>query len=242
MSRDRIVADLAATGIVPCWRHDDTSAIVEASKALCDGGMTTVELTMTMPGNLRLIERAVAELPAGTVVGAGTVLDAETARMAILAGAQYVVSPCLVPEIIPMCHRYGVAAVIGASSPTEIMTAKSLGADVIKLYPAGIGGPNHIAETISVFPGIRTVVSGGVMLADIPAFLTAGADCAVVGLPQIAYAAYTERRFAEMRKMAERLIAFAKEGRDPAAKKRRGEEFLARYVDLERGRKAGAAR
>jgi 2-dehydro-3-deoxyphosphogluconate aldolase/(4S)-4-hydroxy-2-oxoglutarate aldolase len=242
MNRDQIVAHLAATGIVPCWRCDDTVAIIDATKALIDGGLTTVELTMTMPGNLRLIERACAELPPGTLVGAGTVLDAETARLAILAGAKYVVSPCLVPEIITMCHRYGVAAVIGAFSPTEIMTAKSLGADVLKLYPAGMGGAAHIGETLSVFPGIRTVVSGGVLLGDIGGFITAGADCAVVGLPQIGGTAYAERRFGELTRIAERLVGIAREARDPAAKRRMGEEFLARYTDLAPRAAARAAR
>jgi 2-dehydro-3-deoxyphosphogluconate aldolase/(4S)-4-hydroxy-2-oxoglutarate aldolase len=242
MTRDRTVATLSATGIVPCWRCDDTAAIIDATKALCEAGMTTVELTMTMPGNLKLIERARAGLPETIVVGAGTVLDAETARLAILAGAQYVVSPCLVPEIIPICHRYGVAAVIGAFSPTEVLAAKSLGADMLKLYPAGMGGADHIAETLSVFPGIRSVVSGGVLLGDLAGFLTAGADAAVVGLPHIASAAYAKRDFAEMRRVAERLIAIAKEARTPEAKKRRGEDFLARYTDLDRKAVARAAR
>jgi 2-dehydro-3-deoxyphosphogluconate aldolase/(4S)-4-hydroxy-2-oxoglutarate aldolase len=241
MTRDQIVAAITATGIVPCWRYDDTSAIIDASKALCDGGMTTVELTMTMPGNLKLIERAVAELPAGVVVGAGTVLDAETARMAILAGARYVVSPCLVPELVPMCHRYGVAVVLGAASPTELMEAKALGSDVIKIFPAGIGGPSHVAEMISVFPGVRTVVTGSTVLADIPGYMAAGADAAVVGLPHMALAAYKERRFDDMRRMGERLMALVREGRDPAAKKRLGEEYLARYTDIDRGAKSARA-
>ncbi|MBA3707876.1 MAG: bifunctional 4-hydroxy-2-oxoglutarate aldolase/2-dehydro-3-deoxy-phosphogluconate aldolase [Planctomycetes bacterium] len=242
MTRDQIVNAMALTGIVPCWRYDDTSAIIEASKAMCDIGMNSVELTMTMPGTLRLIERAAAELPKGTLVGAGTVLDAETARMAILAGANYIVSPTLVPEVITMCHRYGVAAVAGAFSPTEILAAKTLGADVVKIYPAGLFGANQLAETLTVIPGIRTAASGGIALADTGRFITAGADMVVIGMPHIALPSYVDRTFTGMQRIGSRLLEIVREARDPAVRARMGAESLRRYTDLGDAKTAAAAR
>jgi 2-dehydro-3-deoxyphosphogluconate aldolase/(4S)-4-hydroxy-2-oxoglutarate aldolase len=236
MTRDQLVTTIATNGLMPCWRHDDASGIIDASKALADVGFNNVELTMALPGNLKLIERAAAELPTGTIVGVGTVLDGETARMAILAGARYVVSPVLVPEIITVCHRYGAVAIIGVSSPTEIITAKSLGADMLKIYPAGSGLIKHIqlAESRSVFPGIRTVVTGGSMcLSDIKGFMSAGADAAVVGMPTMAMEAYAARKWSEMQRVATRLLALVKEGRDTVNRQKFGQLVLARYTDLD---------
>ncbi|MBA2479503.1 MAG: 2-dehydro-3-deoxyphosphogluconate aldolase [Planctomycetes bacterium] len=241
MSRHDLIQTICDNGIMPCWRADDSSAIIDASKALADVGFNNVELTMTMPGNLRLIERAVAELPASTIVGAGTVLDAETARAAILAGARYVVSPALVPEVVTMCHRYDVPVVIGAYSPTEILAAKTLGADMIKIYPAGIGGPSFIAEVCSVFKGIRTAVAGCVLLGDIGDFIAAGADVGVIGMPQIAREAYAERRFDEMQRIAKRLLDVVREARTPEAMRRRADDAAKRYVDLDGAKQRAAA-
>jgi len=229
MSRSRIIEAISGLGIIPCWRHDDTSGIIEASRCLSDVGMTTVELTMTTPGNLRLIERAASELPAGTIIGAGTVLDAETARMAILAGAHYIVSPALVPELVPLCHRYDVALVMGVCSPTEILTAKSLGADMLKIFPGYLGGPAHLAEMRAVFPGIRTAV-GGINLEEIPGFLSAGADCAVIGLPKTAAAAYQQRRFDELTRIVSALMRQVATARSSEARERFSQECLGRYL------------
>jgi 2-dehydro-3-deoxyphosphogluconate aldolase / (4S)-4-hydroxy-2-oxoglutarate aldolase len=239
-TRHQIVQRMHDEMLVPCWRWDDTSGIVDASKAMVDIGLSVVELTMTMPGNLKLIERCAAELPRA-LVGVGTVLDAETARMAILAGAKYVVTPVLVPDVVQMCHRYDIPAIIGAQSWTEIVAAKTLGADVIKVCPAGIGGPGHLGEVRSVFPGVTTVVSGQVRLSDIPAFLTAGADCAVIGMPNIAVEAYAKRDWASMQAFAKRLLALCRDARSPETRKRAAEAGAARYVDLSAAEQAVAS-
>ncbi len=235
MTRDQIVANIAATGLIPCWRHDDTAGIIDATKALADIGITNVELTMTMPGTLRLIEQASAQLPPEVIVGVGTVLDAETARVALLAGARYVVSPILVPEIISTCHRYNCVAVPGVSSPTEIVTAQTAGADLVKIFPSGTGTSNHLylAELRSVFPGVRTVVTGGTTLSDIPGFMSAGADAQVVGMPTMALEAYTARRWSDFQKMAQRLQKMVKDGREPQARQRLIQRLIARYTDLD---------
>jgi 2-dehydro-3-deoxyphosphogluconate aldolase/(4S)-4-hydroxy-2-oxoglutarate aldolase len=245
MTRDQIVAHLCASGLMPCWRHDDTAGIIDASLALAEVGFSTVELTVVMPKALRLIEEASARLPASVVVGAGTVLDAETARLAILAGARYVVSPILVPEIIEMCHRYNAVAIPGCATPTEIQRAHTLGADLIKIFPAGSGPLQHImlAEMRSVFPGLRTVVTGGaITLADAGGFMSAGADSMVVGMPVMAAEAYARRDFAAMRRVAERLVASVAEARRPAAREAFVRRWLERYADLDGAADAGPAR
>ncbi len=232
MNRAETVRRMTAGGIVPCWRTDDTAALIDAAKAMADAGCETVELTLTMPGALKLIERAAAELPATVAIGAGTVLDAATARLAILAGANYLVSPTFVPEVIDLAHRYEVAVAAGAFSPTEIFAARSAGADVVKLYPAGVLGLGALRDLLNVFPGLRTVASGGIRPAEITAWIAAGTDAVVIGAPHFAHAAYAARDYAAMRRVVGRMLAMAREGRDPALRQRLAADGLARYAEL----------
>ncbi|MBA3848168.1 MAG: 2-dehydro-3-deoxyphosphogluconate aldolase [Planctomycetes bacterium] len=232
MKRADTVRRMIDGGVVPCWRTDDTAGLIDAAKAMADVGYETIELTLTMPGALRLVERAAAELPATVAIGVGTVLDAATARLAILAGANYLVSPSFIPEVIATAHRYDVAVAAGAFTPTEIFNARSLGADVIKLYPAGQLGMGGLRDLVSVFPGLRTVASGGVRLAEIADWIASGTDAVVIGAPHFAPPEYTRRDYAAMARIAKRLLAMAKEGRDPELRKRLAAEGLARFAEL----------
>ena len=141
MSRLQVVQDVAASGVVAVIRMKDPSKLKGVADALIAGGVTAMEVTMTVPGAVGLIEQLAKDLPKGLRLGAGTVLDPETARQVILAGASFIVAPTLNLATIEMCHRYDVAVMPGCFTPTEILTAWQAGADVVKVFPATALGP-----------------------------------------------------------------------------------------------------
>ncbi|HUW60969.1 MAG TPA: bifunctional 4-hydroxy-2-oxoglutarate aldolase/2-dehydro-3-deoxy-phosphogluconate aldolase [Candidatus Bathyarchaeia archaeon] len=158
---------------------EELSRVVEAVAA---GGVQCIEVTMTTPGALECIETASRNLAgADVLLGVGTVLDSETCRMAILAGAQYVVTPTLSIPVIQMARRYGKPVFAGAYTPTEILTAWENGADFVKVFPASIGGPDYIKALKGPLPQVPLVPTGGVELDNIGAFLKAGASALGVG-------------------------------------------------------------
>ena len=158
---------------------EELSRVVEAVAA---GGVQCIEVTMTTPGALQCIEIASRNLAGSdALLGVGTVLDPETCRMAILAGAQYVVTPTLSIPVIQMARRYGKPIFAGAYTPTEILTAWENGADFIKVFPASIGGPDYIKALKGPLPQVPLVPTGGVELDNIGAFLKAGASALGVG-------------------------------------------------------------
>jgi 2-dehydro-3-deoxyphosphogluconate aldolase/(4S)-4-hydroxy-2-oxoglutarate aldolase len=167
--------------VVAVVRLDDLSKAVELTKALAAGGVTSVEFTFTNPKAAEVISTvrdAVGDL---AFIGAGTVLDAETARIAILAGAEYVVTPSFRPETITMCRRYSIPSVVGAFTPTEILSAWESGADYIKVHPASLGGPKYFKDVLAPFPHIKLIPSGGVTLDNAPDFIKAGAVAVALG-------------------------------------------------------------
>lgn len=158
---------------------DDLVRVVEA---VAEGGVHCIEVTMTTPGALQCIETASAKLAgADVLLGVGTVLDAETCRMAILAGAQYVVTPTLSVPVIQMARRYGKPVAAGAYTPTEILTAWEQGSDFVKVFPASIGGPDYIKAIKGPLPQIPLIPTGGVEVDNVGAFLKAGASALGVG-------------------------------------------------------------
>jgi len=158
---------------------EELSRVVEAVAA---GGVPCIEVTMTTPGALECIETASKNLAGSDILlGVGTVLDSETCRMAILAGAQYVVTPTLSIPVIQMARRYGKPIFAGAYTPTEILTAWENGADFVKVFPASIGGPDYIKALKGPLPQVPLVPTGGVELDNIGAFLKAGASALGVG-------------------------------------------------------------
>ena len=156
--------------------------LVRVVEAIAEGGVHCVELTMTTPGALKCLEVASAKLHGSdALLGVGTVLDAETCRMALLAGAQFVVSPTLSVDTIRMARRYGAPIMAGAYTPTEILTAWEEGADFVKVFPANVGGPEYIKAIRGPLPQVPLVPTGGVELDNIGAFLKAGAAALGVG-------------------------------------------------------------
>ncbi len=141
MSRDRTLARILECGIVAVVRSETSEPLVKVAKALAEGGVTAIEVTFTVPGAIDVIRQVSQELGDSIVLGAGTVLDPETARAAILAGAEYIVAPTLNHEVIRLCRRYDKAVMPGALTPTEVLSAWEAGADVVKIFPADVGRP-----------------------------------------------------------------------------------------------------
>jgi 2-dehydro-3-deoxyphosphogluconate aldolase/(4S)-4-hydroxy-2-oxoglutarate aldolase len=158
---------------------DDLVRVVEA---VAEGGVHCIEVTMTTPGALACLETASKKLAGVDVLlGVGTVLDAQTCRMAILAGAEYVVSPTLSPAMIQMARRYSKPVIAGAYTPTEILTAWEQGSDLVKVFPASVGGPDYIKAVKAPLPQVPLVPTGGVELDNVGDFLKAGAAALAVG-------------------------------------------------------------
>ena len=181
MSRTEMLHEILECGIVAVVRSPDGEKLAQVAKALAEGGVRAIEITMTVPNALDVIRTVSAEIGQRIRLGAGTVLDPETARAVILAGAEYVVAPTLNLDVIRLCHRYDRAVMPGAFSPTEVLTAWEAGADVVKIFPADVAGPNYLAALLAPLPQVRLMPTGGVNLESAAAFLKAGACCLGVG-------------------------------------------------------------
>lgn len=180
-SRQEFLQAVTDTGVVAVVRVDRPAEITKLAGALCDGGVRLIEITMTVPGAIAAIEATVKELGGEVLVGAGTVLDAATARLAINAGAAFIVGPTLVPDVISMSHLYGVAVVPGCLTPTEIMQAWSAGADVIKLFPGRVATPGYFADLMGPFPSLKLMPTGNVDRKTAPEYIRSGAVAVGVG-------------------------------------------------------------
>lgn len=182
MDKREVLRRINDVGLVPVVRAasaEEALAVVEAIKA---GGVPVIEITLTVPGAVGVISEIAARYHEEVLVGAGTVLDAETARACILAGAQFVVSPSLNPGTIELCRRYGVAVFPGALTPTEVVTAWQAGADVVKVFPCGaVGGPKYLRALKGPLPQVELIPTGGVSPATAEEFIKAGAFALGVG-------------------------------------------------------------
>ena len=175
------LSQLIDTGVIAVIRADSGDQLVNVCRALSAGGVQTCEITMTTPGALEAIAQASRELGKSALVGAGSVLDAETARAAILAGARFIFSPILNLDVIAMAHRYDCVAVPGAMTPTEIATAWTAGADVVKVFPANHFGPQYLRDIHGPLPQVKLTPTGGVDLTTAPDWIKAGAVAIGVG-------------------------------------------------------------
>jgi 2-dehydro-3-deoxyphosphogluconate aldolase/(4S)-4-hydroxy-2-oxoglutarate aldolase len=181
MRKDEIVARLREIGLVPVLRAESEEQALGIAAAIAEGGVTVLEVTMTVPGAIRVMTRLTKERP-DLLIGAGTVLDPETARMCMLEGAQFVVSPALNLKTIEMCQRYSIPVLPGALTPTEVVTAWQAGADVIKVFPASaLGGAKYLKSLKAPLPQVELIPTGGVSLATAREFLEAGAFALGVG-------------------------------------------------------------
>ncbi len=181
MDKAAVLKSLQDIGLVPVLRADSIEQALALAAAIADGGVTVLEITMTVPGAIQVM-RQLAEQRPDLLLGAGTVLDPETARICILEGAQFIVSPALNLDTIEMCHRYSIAVLAGALSPTEIVNAWQAGADVVKVFPASaLGGAKYLTALKGPLPQVKLIPTGGVSLATARDFLEAGAFALGVG-------------------------------------------------------------
>jgi 2-dehydro-3-deoxyphosphogluconate aldolase / (4S)-4-hydroxy-2-oxoglutarate aldolase len=194
MRKAEVLKSMCEIGLVPVLRAESEEQALALAAAIAAGGVSVLEITMTVPGAIRVMGRLAKERP-DILIGAGTVLDAETARMCILEGAQFVVSPALNLKTIEMCHRYGVAVLPGALTPTEIVTAWEAGADVVKVFPASaLGGAKYLKSVKAPLPQVELIPTGGVSQATAAEFLEAGAFALGVGADLVNVKAIAEGR------------------------------------------------
>src|SRR5580704_3969511 len=181
MSKETQLRQVLDCGIVAVVRSPDSRQLVEVTRALADGGVTVVEITMTVPNALDVVKSVRQALGDRVLLGAGTILDPETARAALLAGAEYLVAPTLNLDVIRLCRRYDKLVMPGAFTPTEILAAWEAGADVVKVFPADVVGPAFFKALRGPLPQVRLMPTGGVDLTTAAAFLKAGACCLGIG-------------------------------------------------------------
>jgi len=182
MKPKEILSRITGIGMVPVVRTSSAESAIRAIEAIYRGGVRAAEITMTVPGAVRALEKVADQFGDEIVLGAGTVLDPETARISMLAGAEFFVTPSLKLATIEVAKRYAKVICPGALTPTEVLTAWEAGADVVKVFPCGnVGGPKYIKALKGPFPQIDFVPTGGVNLETTPEFIRAGASAVAVG-------------------------------------------------------------
>jgi 2-dehydro-3-deoxyphosphogluconate aldolase/(4S)-4-hydroxy-2-oxoglutarate aldolase len=207
MSRVETVRAIEACGVVAVIRLREPEKLSAVVDALGEGGVRALEVTMTVPGAIELIGQLAPTLPKGFLLGAGTILDTQTARLAILAGAQFIVGPVFRPEIIAMCHRYDIAAMPGCFTPTEILSAWEAGADVVKVFPATALGPGFFKDVRGPLPQVKLMPTGGVSLDNAGDWIAAGAVAVGVGTALLDAKAIAAGDYSVIAANAKRIVA-----------------------------------
>ena len=208
MSAANILASLVEGAIVPVVRASSPEAALQAVEAIANGGIRAAEITMTVPGAVQVLEKLAGRFGGNMLLGAGTVLDPETARACLLAGAEFIVSPSLKPATIEMAKRYAKVICPGALTPTEVLTAWEAGADIVKIFPCGnVGGPKYIKALKGPFPQIRMIPTGGVNLETAGEFLKAGACAVAVGGELVDAKLIREERYGLIEERARQYLA-----------------------------------
>src|SRR5436190_19992842 len=213
MSKETQLRQVLDCGIVAVVRSPDSQQLVEVTRALADGGVTVIEVTLTVPNALEVLRQLRQALGDRVLLGAGTVLDPETARAVLLAGAEYVVAPTLNLDVIRLCRRYDKLVMPGALTPTEILRAWEAGADIVKVFPAEVLGPAFFKAVRAPLPQIRLMPTGGVDLETAGAFLKAGACCLGVGSQLVDPQAVADRRFDRIRDLARQYTVIVRVSR-----------------------------
>jgi 2-dehydro-3-deoxyphosphogluconate aldolase/(4S)-4-hydroxy-2-oxoglutarate aldolase len=205
MKKAAILQKLSTEKVIALIRAESPDGLLECADALAAGGLTSIELTMTTPGAIRMLEKVSAERP-DFLFGLGTVLDAETARAGILAGAKFIVTPALRPEVITLCQRYSVPIFAGALTPTEVINAWELGADAAKVFPAEFFGPAYIKSLKAPLPQVELVPTGGVTAENVGEFIKAGAFATAAGSSLVEAKALKEKNWAAITAKAQAFV------------------------------------
>jgi len=214
MTSKEIQTWITGVGIVPVVRASSAEAAIHAVEALHDGGISVAEVTMTVPGAVKALEKLADRFGGKVLLGAGTVLDPETARACMLAGAEFIVSPSLRLAVIEICKRYSKPVFPGALTPTEVLTAWEAGADAVKVFPCGnVGGAKYIKALKGPFPQIELVPTGGVNLETAADFLKAGACALGVGGELVDAKSIKEGKFEVIAERAKQYLAVVAKAR-----------------------------
>jgi len=215
MNKSIIIDQILQIGLIPVVRAESSDVAMRAIDAIKEGGISVLEITMTVPGAIRVIEEVARRFGDGAIVGAGTVLDSETARACILAGAQFIVGPALDLDTISCCRRYSIPVMPGAMTPTEVLTAWKAGADFVKVFPANaVGGPSYIKALKAPLPQIQLVPTGGVSLKTAADFIKAGAAALGVGADLVDTAALLAGEDKVITERARQFIEIVKTARE----------------------------
>jgi len=214
MNKADVIKQIIETGVIPVVRATSADEAMRAIDAIREGGVSVLEITMTVPGAVGVIEQLSKKYGNDVLVGAGTVLDPETARACMLSGAQFVVSPALNIETIACCRRYGVAIMPGALTPTEVVQAWTAGADFVKVFPAGaLGGASYLKALKAPLPQIQLVPTGGVSLKTAADFIKAGASALGVGADLVDLKAIRDGQANVITERAKQFVEIVREAR-----------------------------
>lgn len=214
MRAQEILSFITEIGIVPVVRTTSAEAAIQSIEAIYRGGVRAAEITMTVPGAIKALEKVADQFGDKIMLGAGTVLDPETARICMLAGAQFFVTPSLRLTTIEMAKRYSKVICCGALTPTEVVTAWEAGADVVKIFPANsVGGPKYIKALKGPLPHIEMIPTGGVNLETAGEFLKSGACAVAVGGELVDGKLISEGRYDTIEERARQFLAAVRKAR-----------------------------
>ena len=211
--KDKNLQTITDCGVVAIVRVSSAREAVDVCMAIARGGVTPIEVTMTVPGAIDAIREFKSTVKEEVLIGAGTVLDPETARACILAGADFIVSPTLNLEVIKVCRRYSKIIIPGTFTPTEILTAWEAGADIVKVFPASVGGPGYLKDIMGPLPQVKLVPTGGVNLETTPEFIKAGAVAVAAGSSLVDKKAVSEQNWDAVTETARKFVAAVKQAR-----------------------------
>jgi 2-dehydro-3-deoxyphosphogluconate aldolase / (4S)-4-hydroxy-2-oxoglutarate aldolase len=209
-----VTAAIEQSGIVAVIRMKDPAKVQAVVDAIAEGGVRAIEVTMTVPGAIGLIASLAPRMPAGFLLGAGTVVDPETARQVIDAGAQFIVSPIFRRSLIEACHERRVPVTPGCFTPTEILEAWDAGADIVKVFPATALGPGYIKDVRAPLPQVKLMPTGGVTVENAGEWIKAGAVAVGVGSALLDTKAIDSGDYGVLRAKAERIVANVRAARE----------------------------
>ena len=221
MNRTAVVAKIRSIGVIPVVRASTAVEALQLAEAILAGGLPILEITLTVPGAVQVIERLARTQGDDALVGAGSVLDADSARACIAAGARFIASPALDPALVARCRKQEVAVMPGALTPTEVVQAWSAGADLVKVFPAGaMGGASYIRSLKAPLPHIELVPTGGVTLATVAGFIDAGAAAVGVGADLADVEAIRRGRSAKVTETARAYVEVVRASRNAGQSQR----------------------
>ncbi|MDD8017694.1 MAG: bifunctional 4-hydroxy-2-oxoglutarate aldolase/2-dehydro-3-deoxy-phosphogluconate aldolase [Bacteroidota bacterium] len=218
MSRKETVQKISELGVVAVIRLQDAKKLVKVVDAIKQGGVKVIEITMTVPNAVGLIKDLSSTISSDVILGAGTVTDSKTAEQVINAGATFVVSPILNTDVIKTCNSADIACMPGCYTPTEIFTAWSAGADVVKVFPATSLGPKYFKDIAGPFPYIKMMPTGGVTIDNVGEWITAGAVAVGIGSDLLDKKAIDEERYDVLTERASRMYVNYKTAKDKLKK------------------------